>query len=93
MYLRNILKSEGPKALCSGLSVSMMGVLHVMTLFPLLERLKIEAKSSLEPNTLNSPLSTKYVAACSIIAKFIASAVTYPHEVIRTRLQDYRGSH
>lgn len=33
------------------------------------------------------PLSFKAIVACSATAKTVASITTYPHEVIRTRLQ------
>jgi len=36
------------------------------------------------------PLSFKRILLCSAIAKMTASIATYPHEVIRTRLQTQR---
>lgn len=40
-----------------------------------------------------SPLSSQTILACSASSKMVASCVTYPHEVLRTRLQVHRTEH
>jgi solute carrier family 25 folate transporter 32 len=34
-----------------------------------------------------APLSSKRILVCSALSKMVASVITYPHEVLRTRLQ------
>jgi solute carrier family 25 folate transporter 32 len=40
-----------------------------------------------------TPLSSRTILACSASSKMVASCVTYPHEVLRTRLQVHRTQH
>jgi len=80
-----IYRSEGLAAFYSGLAPSLMGVFHVAVQFPLYERLKawqIEKSSE--------PLSASQLLLCSAVSKAVASVTTYPHEVIRTRMQVQR---
>ena len=39
----------------------------------------------------DAPLPTQTILVCSAISKMTASIATYPHEVIRTRLQTQRS--
>ena len=64
----------------------MLGIIHVGIQFPLYERLKlyIAQRNNSTPKTL-APL--ELIAAASL-SKVVASTAWYPHEVIRTRLQN-----
>lgn len=81
--------AEGVAAFYSGLSPALLGLTHVAIQFPLYEYFKKEftgvemgQKSDGKPsaNTLGS-------LAASFLSKVCATTATYPHEVLRTRLQ------
>ncbi|KAK4518843.1 uncharacterized protein ATC70_009067 [Mucor velutinosus] len=75
-----IAKHEGIRGFYKGLGPSLIGVSHVAIQFPLYERLK---------SVLSTRQSeTASVLMASAVSKMIASTATYPHEVIRTRLQN-----
>lgn len=84
---RSIFAQEGFLAFYSGLSSAMLGLPHVAIHFPLYEKLKF----------LWAPEKQWYgILAASIVSKVVASTITYPHEVIRSRNQiksnnKYRG--
>jgi solute carrier family 25 folate transporter 32 len=59
-------------------------VSHVAIQFPLYERLKTMLSNE-------GHASKSGVLVASALSKTIASIATYPHEVIRTRLQNQRG--
>ena len=80
----DITKTEGFRALYKGFSATMIGVIHPIVFFPLYEKLKIHCKETYEKDQEN--LSSKFVVASSITSKLIASAISYPHEVLRSRL-------
>ncbi|KAJ7069967.1 mitochondrial NAD transporter [Mycena amicta] len=80
-----IYRSEGLSAFYRGLVPSLLGISHVVVQFPLYEKLKIWAQG----DSL-APVSTSSIILCSAVAKMTASVVTYPHEVVRTRLQTQR---
>lgn len=80
-----IYRSEGPAAFYRGLLPSLLGIMHVAVQFPLYEELKSWAQSRSD-----GPLSTSSILLCSAISKMTASIATYPHEVVRTRLQIQR---
>ena len=75
-----ISKEEGVRALYQGISASMLGIIHVMVQFPLYEYMK--------QSTLTGPPTYTDMIYLSIVPKLIASLVSYPHEVLRSRLQD-----
>lgn len=91
--LSKIVQKEGLRALYKGLGSSMFGLFHVIIQFPLYERLKlVQRKNRSDPNT------TWQILLASTVSKVCASTTTYPHEIIRTRLQlqttetrNYRG--
>lgn len=90
-FLR-IYRGEGIYAFYRGLIPSLVGVSHVAVQFPLYEELKVSLAE--RQNIQVTDLSSIAIFVCSSISKMTASLVTYPHEVIRTRLQiDYRGIH
>lgn len=78
-----IYRSEGLTAFYKGLLPSLLGVFHVVVQFPLYEHFK-----SLMPEfKRGEPLSPGAILLCSSGSKMLASMATYPHEVLRTRLQ------
>ncbi|KAJ3214683.1 hypothetical protein HK099_006698 [Clydaea vesicula] len=91
---KSIIKKEGLTSLYRGLIPSFLGIAHPLIQFPLYERFKIvisnyEHHSKLEDYNPNKrpELSNLGILTSSIVSKFIAAVITYPHEVIRTRLQ------
>ncbi|WFD08602.1 hypothetical protein MVES1_003978 [Malassezia vespertilionis] len=78
-----IYQREGLGAFYRGLFASLLGITHVAVQFPLYEWFKelahkYEQRDTLGPGT---------ILICSGGSKMVASIATYPHEVIRTRLQ------
>ncbi|KAL1917452.1 uncharacterized protein VTP21DRAFT_3845 [Calcarisporiella thermophila] len=87
-----IFRHEGIRGFYKGLGPSLLGVSHVVIQFPLYERLKQWMTTEEE-----GP-STFHILTASSLSKMAASIATYPHEVLRTRLQNqtqvppkYRG--
>lgn len=84
--------SEGIASFYSGLTPALLGLSHVAVQFPTYEFLKTtftgqgmgEAPGPGERSHWTGILSA------SILSKILASSATYPHEVIRTRLQTQR---
>ena len=97
-----IFRTEGIRAFYRGLLPSLLGITHVAVQFPLYEKLKVVARESAiiisgilsmrhaERRSPNSPLPSYTILLCSALAKMTASVTTYPHEVVRTRLQTTR---
>ncbi|PWN46942.1 mitochondrial carrier [Violaceomyces palustris] len=84
-----IFRTEGLRGFYKGLLPSLFGVSHVAVQFPLYENFKSIARERLGSEDL--PPST--ILLCSSSAKMIASVTTYPHEVLRTRLQMQPRNH
>ncbi|KIM30071.1 hypothetical protein M408DRAFT_328477 [Serendipita vermifera MAFF 305830] len=82
--IQTIYRAEGIRAFYRGLLTSLLGISHVAVQFPLYEQLKDWAEERY-PDGQRLPAHT--ILACSGAAKMVASIATYPHEVIRTRLQ------
>ncbi|RDB22317.1 Mitochondrial substrate carrier family protein W [Hypsizygus marmoreus] len=80
-----IYRTEGPRAFYRGLVPSLLGIAHVAVQFPLYEQLKRLAQGDSDV-----PLTPDTILLCSAISKMTASIATYPHEVVRTRLQTQR---
>lgn len=84
---RKMYREEGIRVFYSGLIPSLFGLLHVGIHFPVYERLK----TLLHCNTIDQQHETPHLLwrliAASSISKMFASTITYPHEILRTRLQ------
>jgi solute carrier family 25 folate transporter 32 len=70
-----------------GMTASLMGLSHVAIQFPVYEWFKAEARGRSETNEE----STLDLLVSSGASKMCASMITYPHEVIRSRMMDARG--
>lgn len=79
---RQIWRHEGVGGLYKGLGPSYLGLLHVAVQFPLYERLKAAL-----PKPETDVEFMMIVLLSSTISKVTAAMITYPHEVLRTRLQ------
>ncbi|GAA5945694.1 hypothetical protein JCM3775_000015 [Rhodotorula graminis] len=77
-----IYREEGFRAFYRGMLPSLFGVVHVAVQFPLYEQFKVMSRPA---DGSDIPSST--ILVCSSGSKMIASIATYPHEVLRTRLQ------
>ena len=80
-------KEGGLPIFWRGLTASLLGLGHVGIQFPVYERLKAEARKR-SPDGEESPLD---LLLASGLSKMTAAVITYPHEVIRSRIMDARG--
>ena len=89
-----IYRNEGITAFYKGLTASFLGLSHVAIQFPMYEYLKEEMSlyRSKYGETRQHILMLDIVFT-SLAAKLVASLITYPHEVLRARLQDDRDKH
>ena len=93
--LRRIAHEEGVSGLYSGFAPSILLVTNVAIMLPLYEELKTSLAAHLQaqeghragPGGGPPALSASEIAVCSSLAKCIASCVTYPQEVVRSRMQ------
>ena len=99
---RKMYRAEGLRAFYSGLTPAMLGLTHVAIQFPLYEFLK-QKFTGLEMGESPSHASGRHhhhhesnqapgtntlgILAATFLSKLCATTATYPHEVLRTRLQ------
>jgi len=84
-------KTEGLGAFYSGLAPALLGLTHVAIQFPLYEYFKqnftgVEMGEVPADNT-NSWNNILGILSATLLSKVCATSATYPHEVLRTRLQ------
>ncbi|KAF7516975.1 hypothetical protein G7054_g13958 [Neopestalotiopsis clavispora] len=89
---RKMYSSEGILSFYSGLSPALLGLTHVAVQFPAYEYLR-KRFTGQDMGHMGEGGAEKHwlgVLSASIMSKIMASSATYPHEVIRTRLQTQR---
>ncbi|KAF2967106.1 hypothetical protein GQX73_g6481 [Xylaria multiplex] len=89
---RKMYSSEGILSFYSGLTPALLGLTHVAVQFPAYEflRKKFTGRGMGEMTDSSQQSHWFGVLSASILSKIMASSATYPHEVIRTRLQTQR---
>ncbi|KAI0153181.1 mitochondrial carrier domain-containing protein [Xylariaceae sp. FL1272] len=90
---RKMYSSEGVLSFYSGLTPALLGLTHVAVQFPAYEFLRKKfTGQGMGEMTDDNTQQTHWlgVLSASILSKIMASSATYPHEVIRTRLQTQR---
>jgi hypothetical protein len=83
--MRDIARNEGFFALYKGMWASLLGMVHPLVYFPMYEIMKLYMLENHEKKGATK-LSSSYVALSAIVCKFTASAASYPHEVLRSRI-------
>ncbi|KAI0514394.1 mitochondrial folate carrier protein [Xylaria bambusicola] len=93
-----LLRTEGWRGFYRGLGISLFGVSHGAVQFAVYDPLKqmyFRRRERLAGATLRSDDREKYsmtneaTLVISSVSKLVAGAVTYPYQVIRSRLQNY----
>ncbi|KAL1842144.1 hypothetical protein VTJ49DRAFT_5917 [Mycothermus thermophilus] len=91
---RKMYTTEGILSFYSGLTPALLGLTHVAVQFPAYEYLKVKFTGRPMGAAATAGQDDKAhwfgILAASILSKILASSATYPHEVIRTRLQTQR---
>ena len=83
-------RAEGLRAFYSGLTPALLGLTHVAVQFPLYEIFKarwtgLPQGAPIHPDDRSAHFWA--LSAAVFASKVVASTATYPHEVVRTRLQ------
>ena len=87
---RKMYRSEGIRAFYSGLTPALLGLTHVAVQFPLYEFFKMKFTGygiGEHPSDTDGSSNWVGISAATFLSKVCASTATYPHEVLRTRLQ------
>ncbi|KAI6714345.1 hypothetical protein PZA11_007810 [Diplocarpon coronariae] len=86
---RKMYTTEGVLSFYSGLTPALLGLTHVGVQFPAYEYLKTKFTGQGMGKSAEGDDSSHWIGvfSASVLSKAIASSATYPHEVIRTRLQ------
>jgi solute carrier family 25 folate transporter 32 len=89
-------RSEGFKVFYAGLGPAILGLSHVAIQFPLYEYFKEKFTGlAMGENSHSEEESKNYfvgISAATFLSKVTATCATYPHEVLRTRLQTQQRS-
>jgi solute carrier family 25 (mitochondrial folate transporter), member 32 len=83
-------RSEGVRCFYSGLTPALIGLSHVAVQFPLYEIFKVKFTGIQPGQGLSEEDRSSHFFGLSLavfLSKVIASTASYPHEVVRTRLQ------
>lgn len=84
--IRDLYQEGGWRIFWRGMAANLLGLTHVAVQFPIYEHFK----SMYRTETNNAPLTAMQLLSASAISKLCASVLTYPHEVIRSRMMDSR---
>lgn len=87
---RKMYRAEGFRSFYSGLAPALLGLSHVAIQFPLYEFFKLKFTGlEMGANTTESENESHWIGilAATFLSKICATSATYPHEVLRTRLQ------
>lgn len=85
---RKMYRSEGLRSFYSGLTPALLGLMHVAIQFPLYEYLKMAITGyAIGEHPEHGDSHWMGISLATFLSKVCASTVTYPHEVLRTRLQ------
>jgi solute carrier family 25 folate transporter 32 len=86
---KKMYKNEGILSFYSGLTPALLGLTHVAIQFPAYEYLKTRFTGQGMGMSVEGDERSHWVGvlSASLLSKVLASSATYPHEVIRTRLQ------
>ncbi|GAB0136093.1 hypothetical protein EsDP_00004410 [Epichloe bromicola] len=94
---RTILQTEGVRGFYRGLAVSLLGVSHGAVQFAVYEpakRMYLNEKreqGGSDPGKQSLKMANEATLVISSVAKLVAGAVTYPYQVLRSRMQNYRA--
>ncbi|EEU44727.1 uncharacterized protein NECHADRAFT_71843 [Fusarium vanettenii 77-13-4] len=91
---RSILSTEGVRGLYRGLGVSLIGVSHGAVQFAVYEPAKrwyYARRQERHGVPRDAPMTPEATVVLSSAAKLVAGAVTYPYQVLRSRLQNYEA--
>ena len=83
--LKSIWLGEGYKGMFHGLVPTLAGVSHGALYFMAYEKLKADRRRSRN----NSPLTNLDTILTSSLSKVFAGGLTYPHQLVRARMQMY----
>ncbi|KAI0898033.1 mitochondrial carrier [Annulohypoxylon nitens] len=88
-----LFRDEGWRGFYRGLGISLFGVAHGAVQFAVYDPLKrlyfSRRAGASSPDFREQRISNEATVAISGVAKLVAGAVTYPYQVIRSRLQNY----
>ncbi|KAA8491477.1 Solute carrier family 25 member 36-A [Porphyridium purpureum] len=92
--VQQILKEEGVRGFFKGLAASYWGVSEAMVQFVVYEKLKGYLRERDDLSSSDTLKLYEYFFSAAF-AKLLASSLTYPHEVVRTRMREERklGAH
>ncbi|QPC64704.1 hypothetical protein HYE67_006935 [Fusarium culmorum] len=90
---RSILQTEGIRGFYRGLGISLVGVSHGAVQFAVYDPMKrlYHARRREKYGLERDHMTTEATIGLSSLAKFVAGAVTYPYQVLRSRLQNYEA--
>ncbi|OGM44342.1 NAD+ transporter [Aspergillus bombycis] len=85
---RKMYRTEGIRSFYAGLTPALLGLTHVAIQFPLYEYLKMAFTGyGIGENPDHGTSHWIGISLATFLSKICASTMTYPHEVLRTRLQ------
>jgi solute carrier family 25 folate transporter 32 len=87
---KKMYRSEGLRVFYSGLGPALLGLSHVAIQFPMYEFLKMQFTGlEMGENTTDHQDNHYFIgiSTATFLSKVCATCATYPHEVLRTRLQ------